>query len=282
MEVSSVRNHANPTLMIRPERGWIPINVRELWQYRELFLTYAKRDIQVRYRQTVIGMGWAVVQPVTTMIVFTLFFGVLGNLPTQDVPAPLFYFSGILPWTLFAETVSRTSNSLINEAGILQKIYFPRLVIPLSSVFSPLVDFVFASLVLASLMIYYQYYPAISLLFLPVFLILEILLALGTGLWLCAINIEYRDVRYIVPFMLQIWMFASPIVYPVTFVPARYQTAYGLINPMAGILEGFKWSLLGVAPPSYLLFASAFIIIVIFVSGVFYFRYRESIFADVI
>ena len=279
---AELQGATTPVTVIRPPRGWLPIDLRELWAYRELLYTFAWRDIKVRYRQTVLGFAWAIIQPLFMVIIFTLFFGKLGGLPTQGVPQPLFYFAGVLPWTLFAEGITRSSNSLIAEANLLQKIYFPRLFMPLSGILSPLVDFAIASVVLLAMMVYFGHYPGMAVLWLPVFLLLELMLALGVGLWLSAINVEYRDVRSVIPFLVQLWLFASPVVYPASFVPEKYQTAYGLMNPMAGILEGFKWALLGTDRPSYLLAGSVVIIIVILVSGAFYFRRRERTFADVV
>lgn len=279
---ASLGRDTAPVTVIRPPKGWLPIDLRELWAYHELLYFFVWRDIKVRYRQTVLGFAWAILQPVLMMIVFTLFIGKLGGLPTQGVPQPLFYFAGVLPWTLFSEGITRSSASLVQEANLLQKIYFPRLMLPLSGILSPLVDFAIASVVLVSLMVYFGHYPGMAVLWLPAFLLLELALALGVGLWLSAINVEYRDVRYVVPFVVQLWLFASPVVYPASLVPQKYQTAYGLMNPMAGILEGFKWALLGTDRPSYLLAGSVAIIIAILVSGAFYFRRRERGFADVV
>jgi lipopolysaccharide transport system permease protein len=272
----------SPITIIRPPKGWLPVNLRELWAYRELLYFLAWRDIKVRYRQTVLGFAWAIIQPLFMMIVFSLFFGQLAGVPSEGIPYPLFSYAAVLPWTLFAEGLSRSSNSLIQEANLLQKVYFPRLIMPLSGILSPLVDFVIAFLVLFGLMFYFGYYPGITMLWLPLFLLLELSLALGVGLWLSAINVEYRDVRYIIPFLVQLWLFASPVVYSTSFVPERFQTAYGIINPMAGIIEGFRWAIVGTEPPTYLMFASIAIIIVILISGLFYFRRRERTFADVV
>lgn len=271
-----------PITIIRPPKGWLPVNLRELWVYRELLYFLAWRDIKVRYRQTVLGFGWAIIQPLAMMIVFSLFFGQLAGVPSEGIPYPLFSYAAVLPWTLFAEGLTRSSNSLVQEANLLQKVYFPRLIMPLSGIVSPLVDFAIAFVVLFALMLYYAYYPGITMLWLPLFLLLELSLALGVGLWLSAINVEYRDVRYIIPFLVQLWLFASPVVYSTSFVPERFQTAYGIINPMAGIIEGFRWAIVGTKPPTYLMFASIAIIIVILISGLFYFRRRERTFADVV
>jgi lipopolysaccharide transport system permease protein len=216
------------------------------------------------------------------MIIFSLFFGTLAKVPSEGIPYPLFSYAALLPWTLFANGVTRASNSLVQDANLVQKVYFPRLLMPLSSILSPLVDFAIAFVVLFGLMLYFGYYPHVTMLWILVFLLLELMLALGIGLWLSAINVEYRDVVYVVPFLIQLLLFASPVIYPSTFVPERFQTAYGLINPMSGIIEGFRWAILGTEPPSYLIFASVAIIVVILISGAFYFRRREKAFADVV
>ncbi len=271
-----------PSVVIRPSRGWIPINFKDLWSYRELLYFLIWRDIKVRYKQTVIGFAWAVIQPVFMMVVFTLFFGTLAKMPSENIPYPLFSYAAVLPWTLFASGITRSSNSLVQDANLIQKVYFPRLLMPLAGILSPLVDFAIAFIILIGLMLYFAYYPGVMMFWILLFLLLELMLALGIGLWLSAINVEYRDVAYAVPFLVQIGLFASPVVYPSTFVPERFQTAYGLINPMAGIIEGFRWAILGTEPPSYLLIASAAIILIILVSGAFYFCRREAVFADVV
>ena len=272
-----------PVVVICPPKGWIPIDFRELWAYRELLFFFTWRDVKIRYKQTIFGFAWAILQPVFMMVVFTLFFGKLAQVPSEGVPYPLFSYAALLPWTLFAESLNRSSNSLVQDINLIQKVYFPRILIPFSSILSPLVDFAIAFIVLVGLMFYYHYLPTVTMLWLPVFLLLQLMLALGMGLWLSAINVEFRDVRYAVPFLIQLWLFASPVIYSSSFVPQRFQVAYGIINPMSGIIEGFRWAILGTAPPSYLqLVTSAAIIIVILISGVFYFRRREMVFADFI
>jgi lipopolysaccharide transport system permease protein len=271
-----------PVTVIRPPRGWIPINLRELWAYRELLYFLTWRDIKVRYKQTLIGFAWAIIQPVFMMIVFSLFFGTLAKVPSENIPYPLFSYAGVLPWTLFSEGLTRSSNSLVLDSNLIQKVYFPRLLMPLSGVLSPLVDFSIAFLVLIGMMLYFGHYPSVTMFWILPFLLLELLFAIGVGLWLSAINVQYRDVRYAVPFLIQLGLFASPVVYSVNFVPERFQAVYGLINPMAGILEGFRWAILGTKPPSYLVIASVAIILVVLISGIFYFRRREKAFADVV
>lgn len=260
----------------------MPINLRELWAYRDLLYFFTWRDIKVRYKQTLFGFAWAIIQPLFMMIIFSLFFGTLAKIPSENIPYPLFSYAGVLPWTLFAEGLTRSSNSLVQDANLVQKVYFPRLLMPISGILSPVVDFAIAFVVLIGLMLYYGYYPSVMMFLILPFFLLELMLATGVGLWLSAINVEYRDVRYAIPFLIQLWLFASPVVYPVTFVPERFQAAYGLINPMAGIIEGFRWAILGTKPPSYLLIASVAIILVVLISGAFYFRRREKAFADVV
>ena len=281
-KIEQVDTAATPVTVIRPPKGWIPVNLRELWAYRELLYFFTWRDLKVRYKQTLFGFAWAIIQPVFMMIIFSLFFGTLAKIPSEGIPYPLFSYAAVLPWTLFAEGLSRSSNSLVQDANLLQKVYFPRLLMPLSGVLSPVVDFAIAFIVLIGLMLYFGYYPSVMMFLILPFLLLELMLATGIGMWLSAINVEYRDVRYAIPFLIQLGLFASPVVYPVTFVPERFQVVYGLLNPMAGIIEGFRWAILGTKPPSYLLIASVAIIIVILISGAFYFRRRERAFADVV
>jgi lipopolysaccharide transport system permease protein len=281
-KTKQVDTAATPVTVIRPPKGWIPVNLRELWAYRELLYFFTWRDIKVRYKQTLFGFAWAIIQPVFMMIVFSLFFGALAKLPSEGIPYPLFSYAAVLPWTLFSEGLTRSSNSLVQDANLLQKVYFPRLLMPLAGILSPVVDFAVAFIVLIGLMLYFGYYPSVMMLLILPFLLLELMLATGIGMWLSAINVEYRDVRYAIPFLIQLGLFASPVVYPVTFVPERFQVLYGLLNPMAGIIEGFRWAILGTKPPSYLLIASVAIIIVILISGAFYFRRREKAFADVV
>lgn len=273
---------AAPVTVIRPPKGWTPINLRELWAYRELLYFFTWRDIKVRYKQTVIGFAWAVIQPLFMMIVLSLFFGTLAKVPSEGIPYPLFSYAALLPWTLFANGVTRASNSLVQDTNLIQKIYFPRMLMPLSGILSPLADFVFAFIILIGLMFYFGYPPGLLMFWMLLFLLLELMLALGIGLWLSAINVEYRDVAYVVPFLIQLGLFASPVVYSTTFVPQRFQAAFGLINPMSGIIEGFRWAILGTEPPSHLIVASAAIIVVVLISGAFYFRRREKAFADVV
>jgi len=268
-------------VVIRPTRGWIPINLRDLWIYRELMYFLTWREIKVRYKQTLLGAAWAIIQPFFMMVVFTLFFGNLAKVPSEGVPYPLFNYAALLPWTLFAEGITRSSNILVQDANLVRKVYFPRLVMPLSGILSPLVDFAIAFTILIGMMFYYGYPPTIQILWLPAFILLTLMTALGVGLWLSAINVRYRDVRYVIPFVIQLWLFASPVVYSSSLLPEKFQIIYGF-NPMAGVIEGFRWALLGKAPPGSLMAISVIIVIVVLISGAFYFRRSERTFADVI
>lgn len=285
MEVNRAKQEtdisAAPTVVIRPSRGWIPINLKDLWVYRELLYFLTWREIKVRYKQTVLGFAWAILQPFFMMVVFTLFFGTLAKIPSEGIPYPLFNYAALLPWTLFAEGISRSSNSLVQDRNLVQKIYFPRLVMPLSGILSPVVDFAIAFTILIGMMFYFGYSPTIYVLLLPAFIILALMASLGVGLWLSAINVKYRDVRYIIPFLVQLWLFASPVVYSSSLLPEQYRIIYGL-NPMAGVIEGFRWVLLGTEPPGSLIAISVIIVVVLLISGAFYFRHNEKIFADVI
>jgi lipopolysaccharide transport system permease protein len=282
-EIGNIQSFRSARVIITPPKGWALIDFRAIWAYRELLYFFTWRDIKIRYKQAAFGFAWAVIQPLFMMVIFTLFFGILGNVPSEGVPYPLFTYSALLPWTLFSAGITRSSNSLVLDANLIRKVYFPRVLIPLSSILSPLVDFVIAFIVLFGLMFYYGYFPTLTMLWLPVFLVLQMILALGVGLWLSSINIEYRDVGQAIPFLVQLWLFASPIIYSSSYVPARFRTAYGILNPMSGIIEGFRWSILGTQPPSYnQLIAASAIILVVFISGAFYFHRRERIFADVV
>jgi len=283
MTIASQETQASPTssVVIRPSSGWVPINFRDLWAYRELLYFLTWREIKVRYKQTALGFAWAVIQPVFMMIVFTLFFGTLAKIPSEGIPYPLFNYAALLPWTLFAEGITRSSNSLVQDANLVKKVYFPRLVMPLSGILSPLVDFAIAFTILVGMMFYFGYAPTVNVLWLPAFIVLALMTSLGVGLWLSAINVKYRDVRYVIPFLIQLWLFASPVVYSSSLLPARFQAIYGL-NPMAGVIEGFRWALLGTEPPGSLIAVSVIIVIVILTSGAFYFRRSEKTFADVV
>jgi len=254
----------------------------ELWDYRELLYFFVWRDIKVRYKQTAIGAAWAVLQPFLTMLVFSLFFGRLAHIPSQGLPYPIFYYSALLPWLYFAGALQNATNTIVENQRLITKVYFPRLVLPFSSVLSGLVDFGISFLMFVAMMFYYGIRPGWALLMLPVFLLLSVLTALGAGLWLSALNAIYRDVRYVVPFLVQFWMFASPVAYPSSLVPAKWRWLYGL-NPMAGVIEGFRWSLTGHGdPPGGLMLVSAAVVVVVLLSGVAYFQKMETTVADVV
>jgi lipopolysaccharide transport system permease protein len=263
-------------IRIAPSRRLFSVRLGELWSYRELLYFFVWRDVKVRYKQTAIGAAWALLQPTLTMLAFTLFFGRLAKLPTNGVPYPLFYYCAVLPWTYFATALQNCTNSIVEQQRLITKIYFPRLVLPISAVLAGLVDFAVAFGVLAALMVYYRIPPGRAVLLLPGFLLLALLTALGFGLWLAALNAIYRDVRYVVPFLVQFWMFASPVAYSSSMVPGRWRWAYGL-NPMAGVIEGFRWALTGQGlAPGSLFVASGCGVILVLLGGVFYFRRMEG------
>lgn len=279
-EVASPK--AAPSLMIRPSTGWAPIELRELWEYRELIYFLTWRDIKVRYKQTVLGAAWAIIQPFFMMIVFSFFFGRLAHVPSDNIPYPIFTYCALLPWQLFAHSLSESSNSLVANAQLIKKVYFPRLAAPVSAVLAGLVDFAIAFVVLLGMMAYYGIAPTWAVATLPLFILLAVLTALGVGLWLSALNVQYRDVRHTLAFLTQLWLFATPVAYSSSLVPERWRVFYGL-NPMAGVVEGFRWALLGrTEPPGALLTVSVGIVILILISGLYYFRRMEDSFADVI
>jgi lipopolysaccharide transport system permease protein len=273
---------SRPVLRITPPHGWFDLDLREVWAFRELLYFFVWRDLKVRYKQTAIGAAWAILQPVMTMIVFSIFFGKFGNMPSLGLPYPLFYYSALLPWTYFAGALLNATNTVVENQRVITKVYFPRLVLPISAVLSGLVDFALGFGVYILLEIHYRIVPSKAILWLPVLLLLAVLTALGVGLWLSAVNAIYRDVRYVVPFLVQFWLFASPVAYPISIVPARWRVLYGL-NPMAGVIEGFRWALTGAGePPNLLLAASSGVVLVILFGGVVYFRKMESTIADVV
>ena len=275
-------SEALPTVIIEPSRGWVSLKLRELWEYRELLYFLAWRDISVRYKQTLLGAAWAIIQPFFTMVVFSVFFGKLAKLSSEGIPYPIFAYCALLPWHYFAEAMSRSSGSLVGSANLITKVYFPRLVIPLSSVLSPVVDFAIAFVVLLGMMLYYGMWPTAAMVWLPLFLLLALVTALGVGMWLSALNVQYRDVRYVIPFLTQFWMFATPVAYSSSLVPERWRALYGL-NPMAGVVEGFRWALLGTGQtPGPMLAVSVVVVLLLLVSGAFYFRRMEKTFADVV
>jgi len=268
--------------IIRATRGRIGIDFKELWRYRELLYFLIWRDIKVRYKQSLLGAGWAILQPLLTMIIFTVFFGRWAGIPTDDVPQPVFYFAGILPWQLFQSGVSKAGTSLVASRNLITKIYFPRIAIPVAPIIAGLLDFALAFIILIGLMLFYAIVPTTSLWTLPLFLLLTIITAMGVGIWLAGLNVTYRDVGYVIPFLLQVWFFLSPIVYSANIVPENLQPYYGL-NPMAGVIQGFRWAILGTGQPeSSDLIASIGIALLLLISGVIYFKRMERTFADVV
>jgi lipopolysaccharide transport system permease protein len=273
---------ALPVFFIKPEAGPASLGLRELWEYRGLLYFFVWRDIKVRYKQTVLGAAWAIIQPFFLMVVFSLFFGRLAGVPSDGIPYPVFVYCALLPWQLFAHALSESSNSLVANERLLTKVYFPRLLIPISSVLGGLVDFAIAFVILLLMMGWYGIRPTWAIVTLPAFVLLAMASALGVGLWLSALNVRYRDVRYTIGFLIQFWLLATPVAYPSSLVPGRWRALYGL-NPMAGVVEGFRWALLGkTGPPGALLAVSAVAVIVILVGGLYFFRRLESEFADVI
>jgi len=271
-----------PTIVVDPSRGLTTFNLREIWDYRDLLLYLTWRDISIRYKQTVLGTAWAVVQPVLTMVIFTIFFGRLAGVPSEGVPYPLFSFAALLPWQYFSTSLGNAANSLVNNSNLLSKVYFPRLIIPIVSLLTPVVDFVIALLVLLVMMAFYRVAPTWNVVWLPAFMALAVVTALGAGLWFAAMNVRYRDVRHIVPVLVQFGLFVSPVAYPSRLVPERWRLLYAL-NPMAGVIEGFRWALLGTdSAPGPLIAVSSVVAVVLLVTGLFYFRYTEKTFADVI
>jgi lipopolysaccharide transport system permease protein len=271
-----------PVVRIEPSRGWAALDFAELWRSRELLYFLIWRDVKVRYKQTALGAAWAVLQPVATMAVFSLFFGGLAKVPSDGVPYPLFSLAALVPWTFFSQGIIQSANSLVGSQNLLQKVYFPRLVIPAAAVLSGGVDFVIAFLVLLGMMAFYGVAPTAQVAWLPFLVLLALVTSLGVGLWLAVLNVYFRDVRYLVPFLVQLWLFLTPIAYPSSLLREPWRTVYGL-NPMAGVVEGFRWALLGVSTaPGPMLAASSLAAVILLAGGVLYFRRMEKTFADVV
>jgi lipopolysaccharide transport system permease protein len=267
-------------VVIKPRSKWTPLNLEELWNHRELLYFMVWRDIKVRYKQTALGAAWAVIQPFFSMIVFSLFFGHLAKIPSNGVAYPVFVYCGLLPWQLFSFALTESTNSLVTNRQLITKVYFPRLLVPLTPVLAGLVDFAIAFLVLVAMMFFYGIHPSAGVLLLPVFIALTVVTALAVGLWLAALNAKYRDIRYTVPFLTQLWLFLTPIAYPASLVPEKWRLLYGL-NPMAGVVEGFRWALLGnEAAPGNFFFVSVAVTFLLFIGGLYYFRQIESSIAD--
>ena len=270
-----------PHLIIRPPKKWVPVNFSELWEYRELVATFTLRDIKLRYKQTALGILWAIIQPLFMMVIFTFFFGRLAKIPSDNIPYPLFVLAALLPWTLFAEGLTRSTTSMVTNANIMTKVYFPRLIMPLAGILSPLVDFCVSLVILVILMAYYGFVPGITIILLPLFVLFTLATSLAVGLWLSAFNVRYRDFQYTIPFIIQLWLFGSPVVYPSSLVPESVRFLYGL-NPMAGVIEGFRWALYGTAMPGAMMLVSAGVVVLLIISGAFYFRRMEQYYADVV
>lgn len=280
---NSLKSKNDPQVVfIKPSKSWVSLNLRSLWEYRELLYFLTWRDIKVRYKQTALGAAWAILQPLTTMLIFSLFFGRLVKVPSDGIPYPLFAFAALVPWTFFANGLNQSSNSLVSSANLLKKVYFPRLTIPVATVLAGVVDFVLAFIVLLGLMAFYRVVPTINIIWTPLLLALAFVTSLGVGLWMSALNVKYRDVRYIVTFLVQIWLFATPVAYPSSLLSEPWRTIYGL-NPMVGVVEGFRWALLGAnTAPGLMVLASTFASVLILVTGAYYFRHMEKTFADVV
>jgi lipopolysaccharide transport system permease protein len=273
---------ARPRTVIEPPRGWAPLNLRELWGYQELLYFLVWRDIKVRYKQTVLGIGWAVVQPLLTMLVFSVFFGKLASVPSDGLPYPIFAFAALVPWSYFSYGLTQSANSVVLNQQLVTKVYFPRIAIPLATVLAGVVDFVIAFVLLLGFMVWYGIAPTVNVFWLVPFVMLAFVTALGVGLWLAALNVLYRDVRYLIPFLTQFWLLATPIAYPSSLLEEPWRTVYGL-NPMAGVVEGFRWALLGTpTPPGPMVGVSALVALAILIGGAFYFRRMEKSFADTI
>ena len=280
--VANLKGAAVPIIRIRPSSGWVSLKLGELWDYRELMYFLTWRDVKIRYKQTALGVLWAVLQPLLTMLVFSIFFGRLAKIPSDGIPYPLFSLAALVPWNFFASGLNLSANSLVTSANMIKKIYFPRLIIPLASIFSGTVDFAITLGLVGLMMLYHGVPPTGRLAYLPLFILLGFVISLGVGLWLSALNVEYRDVRYLVPFITQFWMYATPVAYPSTLLPEPWRTVYGL-NPMAGVVEGFRWALVGAKThPGPLIGVSALVAMLILVTGAFYFRRMEKTFADIV
>jgi len=271
-----------PVITVKPSKGWVPLNLRDLWEYRELLYFLSWRDIKVRYKQTVLGAAWAVIQPFFTMVVFSLFFGKLAGVPSDGIPYPIFAYAALVPWHFFANGINQSANSLVGNANLIRKVYFPRLVVPISSVISGVVDFILAFAVLLGMMLFYDIYPTSNIIWLPFLMLLAFITSLGVGLWLSALNVQFRDVFYVVPFLIHFWLFATPIAYPSSLLSEPWRTLFG-INPMVGVVEGFRWALLDTdTTPGPIIIVSTLVALMLLVSGVFFFRRMEKTFADVI
>lgn len=275
-------HHVLQVITIKPPSWWISLDLRELWEYHELLFFLIWRDIKVRYKQTALGAAWAVIQPFLTMVVFSIFFGRLAHMPSEGVPYPLFTYVALVPWTYFANSLAQASNSLVEQERLITKVYFPRLLVPSASILAGLVDLAIAFCVLVGMVWFYGMTPTLTILTVPLFVVLAAATALAVGLWLSALNVQYRDVRYTIPFIIQFWLFATPVAYPLSLVPEALQPLYAL-NPMVGVVEGFRWALLGTTPlPIPILIVSSLTVLALLLGGLYYFRRMEESFADVV
>ena len=282
MNTSPVATLRKPSVVIQPHKGLFQLDLLSLWQYRELLYFLVWRDIKVRYKQTAIGASWAVLQPFITMVIFTIIFSRLANISSDGKPYPLFSFAALLPWTYFSQALLRSGNSLVGSANLITKIYFPRLLIPLAASLAPLVDFLFSFIMLILLMVWYGVVPTWGLLALPALILLSLVTALSVGLWLTTLNVKYRDVGHIIPFLIQIWMYGSPVVYSLNMVPEKWRLLYGL-NPIVGVIEGFRWAVLGTARPDFMIMTvSSVAMMLLLLGGLVYFKNMEQTFADII
>jgi len=271
-----------PTVVIEPMKGLLNLDLGALWEYRELLYFLVWRDVKVRYKQTAIGVAWVILQPLLTMVVFTVIFSYLAQIPSDGLPYPLFAYTALLPWTYFSQALTRGGGGLVGSANLISKVYFPRLMIPLSSVLTPAVDFLLSFVILLGLMVWYGIAPTWGVFALPLFMLLALMTALAVGLLLSPLHVRYRDVGYIIPFLAQFWMYASPVIYPVSLIPERWRLLYSL-NPMVGVIEGFRWALLGKASPDFGVMAvSTIVVVALLFSGLVFFKRMERTFADVI
>jgi lipopolysaccharide transport system permease protein len=282
MAIEEIRNSDLPISVYEPTHGWLSLRLGELWHYRELLYFLTWRDIKIRYKQTALGVAWAVLQPLITMVIFSVIFGQLAKLPSDGIPYPVFSYAALLPWGLFSGALQRAGTSLVVNSNLITKVYFPRLVIPISAVAAGLVDFVISFVVLLGLMLYYKITLTWMIFTIPLFVLLAVLTALAVSLWLAALNVQYRDVQYMIPFLIQAWMYASPVAYSAGLIPTGpWRIVYGL-NPLAGVIQGFRWALLGGNPPNELMVISVVMVLLLLVSGLYYFRRMERTFADVV
>jgi len=269
-------------IIVKPTTGWAALNLRDLWIYRELVYFMTWRNLKVRYKQSLLGIGWAILQPFLTMVVFSIFFGSLAGVPSDGVPYPIFSYTALIPWTLFSKALQDASHSLVQSSHMITKVYFPRMILPLAAVLAGVVDFLIAFIVLLGMMVFYKVTPTANIWTIPFFLLLTLVTAIGVGLWLSALNVLYRDINYVLPFLTQFWMYISPIAYPTSMVPEKWRLVYAL-NPMTGVVEGFRWALLGTGQaPGMVTLISSLVALFLFISGMFYFKRMERQFADMV